>query len=384
MGRILVALTWAAICLNTYSYSVFTIKKVNWSKVKKVDVFIAGYGEEMGLQFLYGAITKAQLHDEMYGSERAQVIMWAEEWNKRKDREVLRDRGFEILEVNSRHLFNSKIEDEIQKFPAISSLHVFSHNAAWQGSAIQSYGDRMGPGTFAWGKIKAKFTKDSYVILHGCNTGFVVAPAISKIIERPVLGSLTSTDFQEIFQGDQWYHNNSWDYPSNLSKLTSNKLLFNSTQSCWKGFCHRMMPLNKPYVGYWGHYKTGLPFYKSFCNYGPKGAENKTGCLQGIGQAVNAWATLEGTDYQTKVEDFICPRVKDPSVFQTCLKLLRTGSSPKFFRGNTSNCPIEKCEYDVVTQDADGGKVQGFIGTDNGNGPILKEYELLMKAGETL
>lgn len=369
---------------QTFAYSIFTIKPYNWSKVKTVDVFIAGYGEEMGLQFLYGAITRAQVHDDLYPDSRAQVIMWAEEWNKRKDRQVLRDRGFTILEVNGRHLRNSKIEEYLFQLPSISSLHIVSHNAAFQGSAIQRATDRLGADNFPWEKLRSKMTNDSYVFLHGCNTGFLVAPGISKRLQRPVLGSMTSTDFEEIFANGKWYHNNAQfdQHPSGMKKQARSGELHSQNFSCWKGFCHRMSPNIHPYRGHWGRYQVGLPYYQAFCNYGDNLNTGDKGCRAGVKAAIYTTATISPKSWQDKVEDFMCPRMADPEVLENCKAVLRGESEKRVFWGNTVSCNLRGCDFKLENgRNEDNNRIQNFVGESAGNSQLVKDYNFFMSLG---
>lgn len=368
---------------STHAYSVFTLKKVNWSRVKSVDVFIAGYGEEMGLQFLYGAITRAQVHDDTYPDSRAQVILWADEDGKRKDRAVLQDRGMQIMEVNSWNLRERNIVKIIEGLPVMSSLHIISHNAAVKGVAIQSR-TRLGPKDSLWQEISGRFTSDAYVFLHGCNTGYLVAPGISKVIKRPVFGSLTSTDFQEVFNDGQWYHNNSGtgQYPSRVGKKKTNDVLFASNESCWKGYCHRMMPNEHTYRGYWGDYEVGLPYYKPFCNFD---TSDKSRCMKGIAQGVRTTPTIGAKSWQDRVEDFLCPRMADASVHASCVAALQNGGDRKdFFRGKTLECSLKGCDFETYYTRKAGVKVINFTGTDKGTKPFEAEFKLLMSAEDYL
>lgn len=382
----LVALFLTLVMAPAFSYSIFTIKPYNWSKVKSVDVFIAGYGEEMGLQFLYGAITRAQVHDDLYPDTRAQVIMWAEEWNKRKDRKVLRDRNFTILEINGRKLKNERIADYLETLPAISSLHLVTHNAAFQGNAIQRRSDRLGPNNFPWSKFTSKFTPDSYVFLHGCNTGFIVAPGISKALKRPVLGSLTSTDFEEIFADGNWYHNNpDFDqHPAGMRKLKTSGDLHAQTKSCWKGFCHRMTPNIHPYRGYWGNYEVGLPYYQAFCNYGQNQTTGDSGCRAGIKSAIEATATISPKSWEDKVLDFMCPRMADPTVLENCKAVLKGAETGRrVFWGSTTKCDLRGCDYQIKGgRNREGKKVNNFVGGNAGDDQLRKDYEFFMSLGQ--
>jgi hypothetical protein len=364
------------------AYSVFSLKPINWKNVKSVDLFVAGYGEELGLQFLYSAVTKAQVHDDLYPDSRAQLILWAKEDGKEEDKRALQARGFTVDTVNRRKLSHNVIENYLRKLPSIASFHIFSHNSANDGNAIQK-GSRLGPSNFPWSELTSNFTPESYVIFHGCNTGFLIAPAVSKLLKRPVLGSMTSTDFQEIWNGS-WYHNNSGQYPANVSKAKSTNLLYDQTKSCWKGYCHRLMSNNHPYRGHWGRYEVGLPFYKSFCSYNPSSQSQKASCLKGIAKAIEAWPTIRATSWQDKVEDFICPRFAGKTTHARCLATLRGENSQKFFWGNTMNCNLEKCQFGSQKVRIEGRRVRSFTGSDAGLAPFQKEFSFLMELEQYL
>ncbi len=360
------------------AYSVFTLKPVSWNKVKSVDIFIAGYGEELGLQFLYSAVTRAQKHDEVYSDERAQVIIWAKEWSERKDRNAITRRGFSILRTDRGILSNSDVVKELNSFSAISSLHFFSHNAAFGGAALQK-SQRLGKDSINWEGLKAKFTADAYIFLHGCNTGFIVAPGISKKVQLPVMGSMTSTDFQEIYDNGNFYHNNSgWgQYPEGLSKKKTSSNLFAEEFPCWRGFCHRMMPNEHTYRGDFGYYKVGLPYYQAFCNFKDnKGAK----CGAGVAHAIKGAAGLLGENWEDKVVDYMCPRMADPKVFETCVASLKGQSEESVFRGKILKCSREKCHAEI--KGGGGGlfrrKPRYFDGQDAGVEQFRNDFNFFM------
>lgn len=374
----LVGLVSFLISSHTFAYSIFTLKPVNWDQVKSVDVFIAGYGEELGLQFLYSAVTRAQKHDELYPDNRAQVILWAKEWNERRDEEALTSRGFSIVKTTRGSLDNKDVYEQLKRFPAISSLHFFSHNAAFGGAAIQK-SERLGKDSIPWENLRDKFTADSYIFLHGCNTGFIVAPGISEKVGIPVMGSLTSTDFQEIFEDGNFYHNNAGfgQFPSGMSKKKTSFTLFAKEYSCWQGYCHRMMPNEHTYRGDFGYYRVGLPYYQAFCNFKDnKGAK----CGAGVAEAIRGSAGLLGESWEDKVIDYMCPRMADPSVFNNCVASLKGESQKASFRGKVINCSREYCHADIK---GGGGsffrrKPKYFDGKDAGVTQFQKDFEFFM------
>ena len=378
-------ITFSLLLLLTHSvwgYSVFTLKPIDWSQVRSVDVFVVGYGAELGNQFLYSAITKARVMDEQYPDSRAQVILWAKEKSRNQDTKTLEERDLNIIAVNNDYLTDQVVLREIKRLNRISSLHIISHNAAFYGSRIQSKMTRIDGKDFPWKELRDHFITGSYAILHGCNTGFILAPEISREIKRPVLGSLSSTDFQELFTDNSWYHNNQGQYPRSTQRKKVNDLLYTTDQACWKGNCHRLMSNNHPYRGYWGQYEVGLPFFKSFCNY-REGLfkKERTSCFQGIAEAIRTWPTIESKSYEDKVIDFLCPRYGNKGIFKTCRDVLQGRSQAKIFWGETLSCDLEGCNFSDSNIRIEGALYKSVISSeeDQGNRPFLEEYKLLQE-----
>ncbi len=368
--------------IPVFGFSVLTLKPVNWSQVDSVDIFVAGYGAELGNQFLYSAITKARVMDGEYPDSRVQLIFWANEKGRDEDLKTLEQRDLNILAINDDYLTAQILFREVKRHKRISSLHILSHSAAFYGARIQSRMTRVDGKHFPWESLRNHFIDESYVILHGCNTGFSLAPQVSKAIQRPVLGSLSSTDFQEIFSDGKWYHNNRGQYPDHLSRASSSSQLYSSNHSCWKGNCHRLMPNNHPYRGYWGEYEVGLPFFKNFCNFSKIRENKQRDCYSGIAQAIRGWPTLEGNSFESKVFDFLCPRYGSSRVFEKCVSYLLGEGESKFFWGKTLNCSLEKCDYNIVNTLIEGETHPSVRASlmDQGMQPIRDEYLLLQKA----
>ncbi|MEC7278334.1 MAG: hypothetical protein VXV96_18575 [Bdellovibrionota bacterium] len=372
MKKLIVFLVLAFWAGQASAYTIFSLKPVNWSKVKSVDVFIAGYGEELGLQFLYSAITRAQKHDELYPDSRAQLILWAKEDGKKSDEGEIRRRGFSVIKTSRWKLSDKVIFNQLKRLPSIHSIHFFSHNAAFAGAAVQK-SERIGAKNFPWDELAGKFAPGAYIFLHGCNTGFVVAPGISRITGLPVMGSLTSTDFQQLFVNDQWYHNNKGfgQYPSGLAKKKTSGPLFNESKSCWKGYCHRMMPNEHTYRGHWGYYDIGLPYYQAFCTFSNNDGEK---CGRGVADAILGTTPTINKSWEDQVMDYMCPRMADPKVYETCQKVLRGESNGKFFRGKIVKCSRSNCSAEIVN----GRPEKQFRGKDAGNAQMVKDFEYFM------
>lgn len=369
---------------TAHSYTMFSFGPINWNEVKEVDVFVAGYGPEMGGLFAYSAITSARYMKENSPSSRAQIIFWAQEKSPAAHRNDIESRRLHVLKSDSQGLTVDRLYRHLQSFPRINSLHFFSHSGAWAGITLQSGEDRLDDKTMDWRALKSKFTPNSFVFLHSCNSGFVLAPRISELIERPVFGSLTGTDFQEIYANNQWYHHNNGQFPQGMSKLVWNEILFGGRHACWMGNCHRMKPNNHAYSGAWGRYTTGLPYYRPFCRYGSnlRGQESRD-CLQGVAGALRAWPVEPRMSDRERALDFICPIYPGRTSRQDCLRYLRDGNNNvgRIFWSNTLNCTLTGCDYTTSAARTRGGNpTQVFNSQDAGNAPFRADYQLFSRA----
>ena len=96
--------------------------------------------------------------------------------------------------------------------------------------------NRLSIKTIGIEKLKGHFSNDAYLFLHGCNTGFILAPFLSKLHSDGEF-YLTAKGFSP---NSDWAHRN--------------KNSYNFETSCRYGKCLRLKPDNHPYIGYWGEY----------------------------------------------------------------------------------------------------------------------------------
>jgi len=359
------------------AYSVFTVGNDRWNANVTSHIFAIGYGGEVGLQFLETSMARIRKIQEEYPQDQI-VVFWALNSSYQSDRNVLRNVGVNILEANDQSLTDTAIYKYTQALKSIRSFHMVGHSSALYGFGLQK-DSRLKVDATKMGHLKNRLTKDAVIVLHGCNTGFYMAPQLSQLLSVPVLGSMTSTDFQNVFEDQEWYHNNPGQYPSTGSWSSSNSISFRSRVSCSSMGCSRMKPNNHPYVGGWGQYFTGLAFYKSFCNFklSSKGEER---CRLGLQQMLRTWPSVQSNNfantdtYRETVLDFLCPRLAGHSVSQKCRNVLN-GTSESFFFGKQMRCHLSGCEFQAIQ--TQGGNVT-FDSPDYGNETLLKEYQLYM------
>lgn len=368
---------------NTYGYSIFSLERINWDRIDEVDVLVAGYGPEMGGLFMYSALTQARYLRDKSPSNRTQLILWAQEKSPQAHQRDLEQRNLIVLASNNSPLTTSLLERQLMALPSVSSLHIFSHSGAHQGISLQSGERRLDENSLNWSRLRSKFTDGAYVFLHGCNNAFITAPRISNKLQRPVFGSLTGTDFQEIYSDKRWYTHNPGQFPSGMSKLTWNDFIFNGRFPCWMGYCHRMKPDNITYRGTWGRYETGLPFYRPFCNYGQNRGDSQVSsdCLRGIANGLRSWPVNPRMSSRDRVVDFVCPKNASRSTRRACENYLAGRSNQRIYSGKTLNCTLNGCDYRMVRSTRPNGQsIQVFDGDDHGNAPFRSAYDLFMRA----
>ena len=379
------ALMVLLIGLNVHAYTAFSLdRSFDWKR--ESDIFIVGYGKDAGTLFLDTALARAKNQIATFPGRQVLVI-WARENGQSRDQEIVSNRGYSILSSNDSELSMNTTVAWLEKMKKISSLHFVGHSSAWYGFGLQPR-QRFTQDKNKLTKLKNNFTDGAYIYLHGCNTGFNSAPELSNILELPVLGSLTSTDFQQKHSNGQWFWNNKGQYPEGGW----------DSRACNGVECFRLKANNHPYTGSWGKYEVGLSFHKAFCNFdlGRSGLfSRKKGidvCYQGLWNAIKTWPSTssirEWTDretYKEVIADFLCPKLDGHSVDKTCRSVLATAergqvSTQKFYWGDQLECNFNGCNWGVRTQNVTGiGKVQIFTGSDAGNRTIANEYLLYLK-----
>lgn len=374
---------------QAFSYTVFTMNRTfDWNS--PTDVFVIGYGKEVGTLFLNTAVTRARKHQDVYGSDRQVLFIWAQEKSYEYDTMVVSQKGMNILYADDIPIDMSLTLDWLDYVTQITSLHFIGHSSAWNGFGLQ-HRVRFGQDPRLVSRLKDNFTKGAYIYLHGCNTGFVAAPEFSSIFRLPVLASLTSTDFQQLHNDGTWYWNNSGQYPRGGWR-SRNDRSFYSIKSCSSYACMRMKANNHPYNGVWGKYETGLPFHKTFCNFDLSDPSAASACYEGMWNAMLTWPSTKVFDefssrqtYRDVVVDFLCPKVAGYSIDRTCERVLDAAdrgivSTQKFHWGHQIYCDFKKCDFATKNvHNRDGLLVTVFISEDAGNTTLAEEYQLYME-----
>lgn len=318
---------------------------------KKTHFIVAGTGNEGFNIFQQSAIAKGLKYSRMY-PDRDVVIVMNTEVGLTENLAWLKNRKVEIEESSAAPLTFTYLLEIVSYFRNIVSIDIFSHSAIKYGIqlSVGPDGNIFSDDTKRIKKFKSYLNRKAYIVLHGCNSGFYLAPILSDLLNVPVFGSLTSTDFQEKTATGDWYFNNSYDLPENVE--------MDKSEECKLGLCIRMKPRNAPYVGYWGKFTGGgLSFYKVFCvnMLNDKCLEAMATYSRDFVSSYNIKNNISYEDYQKAVQEIICPIHARSEIRQECIDglnqaLIKTDVrtySP--FRGTALSCGWEKCLFDFAS-----------------------------------
>lgn len=342
------------ICFSSANaFIISTYKKESIQYDLPTRVLVTGDGRDQETQFQELANSKALKYSELYPDE--QIVLLAKNESKftSTNKNLLRSWGFIIQSDKSNTFSGEALVRELAKFSKIASIDIFSHGAAQFGLYLENSLNRLSVTTLGIDKLKGHFTEDAFIFMHGCNTGFILAPFISKILEIPVAASLTSTDFQKLHSDGDFYLTDKGFYP-NSDWARKNKISYKNESGCRYGKCLRLKPDNHPYIGYWGEYfDGGLPFYKFFC---PNVIEEK--CKRVMAKSLFSFIgttnlTLDSgiEDYKKALVDFLCPISAKRNIRSECEMnlenaLLTKDDTYSPFKGVLLDCNFKNCNFD--------------------------------------
>ena len=342
-------------------------------------IFVIGYAGGLSDQFFRTAVGKAQRYHELYPQHQIVVIgpQKIDEKSKYYDeypeyQKRLRELNLTATLFDEKWLTGPRLIPILEKFSRIETLEFLSHSAAHHGVGLDEVPTghaeyphkRLNSKTPGLKSLKDNLSKDAYMIIHGCNSGFIQAPEIASLLGVPTAGSLSYTNFQELFQNDQWYFNDSGKFPSTTVRAQINSLSYaRGALSCKKGFCTRMKPEPYPYRGYWGKLTAGLSHYKFFC--GQRTPDQR--CKKIIARSLLSTLTnlpmsyaAKRNEYKFAIKDYLCPDANRPLERESCFQKLESAeldknvSVPGMARGIELNCDFLKCDVGIHCTDEAG------------------------------
>jgi hypothetical protein len=372
------------------AYIVASYNKTNLDPNLPTRIMLAGSGDDLKLLFQEVANAKAIKYNENNPNEQI-LFITANEKDMDSER-MLKKWGFSILSLERATLDGKEFIEKVLPFKKILSIDIFSHSSAQYGIHLESHTNRLNINTKGLEKLTPNFMKDSFVYLHGCNSGFNLAPFLSNIWRVPVAGSMTSTNFQRLHSDGNFYLTEEGFAP-NSDWAKENTLSFNETKNCGNGLCQRLKPDNTPYVGWWGAYtEGGLPFYKFFC------VKNSTeDCKRVMAKAllsqsliVNLKKDSSLETYKKAVVDFLCPVSSKKDLRGECQAKLEEALVTNDMTYNPFSRPLVECDFVSCKAEITCGKILFTFskpGTctlkNNATAPattLIREYKAYLEA----
>lgn len=339
------------------SYHVASYNSDSLDLNKPTRVMVVGNGDDLGLLFEEVAKAKAVKYTENFPQDQIALIAINEkemgsEWN-------LKRYGFKIQRNDSSTLDGKEFIKEVSKFKKILSLDIFSHSSAQFGIHLDGRANRLNITTKNLESLKANFVKDAFAYLHGCNSGFHLAPFLSNAWGIPVAGSMTSTNFQRLHSDGNFYLSEE-GYAPNTDWAKTNTLSNDTESECKTGTCQRLKPDNTPYVGFWGAYRAGgLPFYKFFCV-----KNSEADCQRVMAKSmlshtliVNLKKNSSLAEYKKAVVDFLCPVSSKKDLRGECEAKLEEALVTGDMTYNPFSRPQVECDFKACKVEIDCEKI---------------------------
>ena len=356
-------------------------------------IFVIGKPGELGDLFIRSAQTKILRYKQIYPDHQYIVIGSYEVY---KNRSILSNRyKHKVSVANRKRLTVSRLVKLLGAHRNVKSLDFFSHSGAGYGIALEKNTPFKYNHTKEVAAIRKIFSSDGYMVINGCNSGFLQAPNFSKQLNIPVFGSLTSTDFHKLHSDGSWYNNNKGNYPEGGFAKT-NTLSFETEKNCYKnGGCLRMKPDNHNYSGYWGSYKVGLPYYRPFCASGV----SESICEKSIVNEISIYPSSQITgpsiskaQYTDAVIEYVCPQDRSRERFENCKTHLLAGISEEeialtsskkkygpIFRGSIIQCKRSACQFST-TGSGNRRSFRKHKSYSSSHDQILVDFKRFMKA----
>jgi hypothetical protein len=358
-------------CLGHAAVVATTSEKIDPDK--RTHIIVVGMADKLGDLFFKSAMTKSNLILELYPNDQVVILTTKDEKN------LVRSSKLKTISSDSSFLDDKLIESIVDQVKVVASLELFAHSNAVEGAILDKNfltSATLSEKSTLWPKVKAKILPTSYVMIHGCNAAVKTAPEIAKQLGIAVLGALTATDFEYVYENGKWIHDTE---VKTLKKSADNRV--------------RMKPDNSSYKGHWGDWSEGgFPTYKIFCGL----LDQSTCGLSAIEALITFPSVLSPkqvkskTDFKQNVFDYLCPFSERRDVFNECISNLEKSLSSSDvstytpFRGKTLNCSFERCEAhfkcNLLQISINPGSCKLINENDKASDAFVKEFKFILDA----
>lgn len=343
MRQLLLALLIALVARPAFAGYVVAVKNAGVvDHAKPTHLLVTGRGSDLKYLFQQTAAARAERYLRLSPNHQVVLITHDEADGDREQTNMLKSLGFKVISSSDETLDAELVLKELTAFTRIATLDIYSHTSALYGAQMGGGSNRIGINDESYAVLKSRFMKGAYAILHGCNSGYYMAPFYAEQWGIPVQGSLTSTDFERRHVNGNFYRNENDAKPSGAwssKKDTEN---------------YRMKPDNWAYHGVWGAYQAGgLGFMKTFC----PGALDEA-CEAAMAESLMSFSgRAPANDTKSKsammgvLKETMCPTgQKNPQRFIECagkIDALAAGREVDFspFQGHALECDFRGCQF---------------------------------------
>ncbi len=343
---------------NNSHKSRFLVGTLNQKLNPQTPTHILVIGSAMSVdsdQFFQSALLRGKIFQALHPKHQV-VFISQPDVIKATQEEVFQRYGVKVVATEKGQLTAAQLYRVMKKFKQIASFDFYGHASPWSLRLGQTKASMYTSKGFE--KLRDQFMKGAFATLNGCNTGFMVAPALSKLWNIPVSGTLTGALFERLQADNHWYKKvdrtrSEW--------VVRNNINFKERRSCSEGVCWRLKSQRNDYASYWGNFKAGgLSFSKFFCDY----SDSNDSCLKGMANSLLAEPSTNEAklipsweEYEAKVFDHLCSTAIDPNYFQKCIEGIQSAVNTgdhvfQMHPGNALQCDFKSCNARVV---CDGG-----------------------------
>jgi len=285
---------------------------VDYSKPTRI--LLSGRGGSLGMQAQMSARSKAVIYRRNFPEQQVVLLSVFENDNNEAG---LVDTGWTFIERNDIKLETGSAVKAMLKFKRIKSLELFGHNSPSLGTQADGKGFRFDPNNRVVNQLAPNFDRDAFAIVHGCNSGWIVAQILARVWNIAVAGSFTGTRFERLHSDGHFYVDDKDKFPAGGWAIRNDDL---GGARCSEGGCLRMRPSYSPYNGEWGDFEAPmLSHYKFFCQLEVPECEKRM-ALALYGYLAEKTLDRNSTreEFRDVAKQYLCPVYKDRKLTNDC------------------------------------------------------------------
>jgi hypothetical protein len=337
------------------SYKVGLFKDENFNPQKITHLIVVGSAmHEDSDQFFQSGISRAFRYKDVWPDHQVVIISTPDVISKTDD-QVFSKYKINIVKTVRQRFTAPMLIREMNEFSKIASFDFFGHSSPWA-LKLDDVSAPFDPSSLFYelSALRKNFLPNAYATLNACNTGFAIAPYLSRALEIPVSGSLTSSVFETIESDGLWYKE---DDKNKNQYVTTNRASFKDKISCSSGACSRMKASRHNYSSIWGTFKDGgLSFDKFFCNF--KDARDGK-CEKGMAMSLFGFPSVKHitpfsrvSDFKKVVYDWLCSTGKNGDYLESCIYGIESAVNQQdlIFRSHPTNeleCDFFSCNAKI-------------------------------------